>query len=578
MFRERDPQVSLWQSEFLVPPKKARRLERSWAEVFRNEALPLIDEERFAPMYCADNGRPNRAVQTVLGVHLLKEMFNLTDDEALEQLEFNLLWHHALRLDMEETHLPQKTLHNFRVRLMQHDGGRLAFQETTERIIQALGIRTGKQRLDSTHIMSNIATLTRLGLFCETMRLFLRAVSQEHPELRRVVPEGLVRRYLKEEAEATDYEDARSGEGRRRLGVCARDLYRLVDGFRGTAAAQLEEYRLLERLLREQCVVGNKRDGRPGEGDDDAGEGAVPITLRDPKEVRSDSLQSPHDPEATYSGHKGKGYEVQVAETCHAENATQLITHVEVTPSSGSDTDVTVPLVDGLAERKVRPDELFADTAYGSGRNAFEASRRGRELVSPVAGSAPGNSHEGEGDGPPPLTGGGLPDRRHRGAGHGVPRRAPVRRGVRAGGCAGAGRGPLCQGNMRALPLAVPLPGEAGPACGGLRPQGGPGEGEHRGAAAGRGHRGVAQAVCHKGRDRGDKLRAEARPRAWALAGARGPSGAACRLPEGVGVQLQADGPCTPGGDGKHGSAGGPDGTCGRSRVRAPLHNFHRAP
>ena len=199
MFRERDPQVSLWQSEFLVPPKKARRLERSWAEVFRNEAFPLIDEERFAPMYCADNGRPNRAVQTVLGVHLLKEMFNLTDDEALEQLEFNLLWHHALRLDMEETHLPQKTLHNFRVRLMQHDGGRLAFQETTERIIQALGIRTGKQRLDSTHIMSNIATLTRLGLFCETMRLFLRAVSQEHPELRRVVPEGLVRRYLKEE-------------------------------------------------------------------------------------------------------------------------------------------------------------------------------------------------------------------------------------------------------------------------------------------------------------------------------------------------------------------------------------------
>ena len=65
----------------------------------------------------------------------------------------------------------------------------------------------------------------------------------------------------------------------------------------------------------------------------------------------------------------------------------------------GATTDVSVPVVDGLAERKVRPDELFADTAYGSGRNAFESSRRGTELVSPVAGSAPGNSHEGEGDG-----------------------------------------------------------------------------------------------------------------------------------------------------------------------------------
>ena len=347
MFRARDPQESLWQSQFLVTPKKAKRLEGSWAEVFRNEALPLIDEELFAPMYCADNGRPNRAVQTILGVHLLKEMFNLTDGEALEQLEFNpsassgqaLLWHHALRLDIEETHLLQKTLHNFRVRLMQHDGGRLAFQETTDRIIQALGIRTGKQRLDSTHIMSS-----------------------------------------------------------------ARDLYWLVDRFRGTTAAQLEEYRLLERLLREQCHVGKHRDGRPGDDDDDAGECKVPVALKDPKQVSADSLQSPHGPDVTYSGHKGKGYEVQVAETCHEENATQLITHVEVTPSSGSDTDVSVPVVDGLAERKVRPDELFVDTAYGSGRNAFEASRRGTELVSPVAGSAPGNSHEGERDGPPPLT------------------------------------------------------------------------------------------------------------------------------------------------------------------------------
>ena len=309
MFRIRDPQGSLWQSQFLVTPKKAKRLERSWAEVFRNEALPLIDEERFAPMYCVDNGRPNRAVQTVLGVHLLKEMFNLTDDEALEQLEFNLLWHHALRLDIEETHLPQKTLHNFRVRLMQHDGGRLAFQETTDRIIQALGIRTGKQRLDSTHIMSNIATLTRLGLFCETMRLFLRTLRREHPELRPVVPEGVLGRYLKEEDEATHYEathyeDARSGEGRRRLSVCARDLYRLVDRFRGTTAAQLEEYRLLERLLREQCHVGKHRDGRPGDDDDDAGEGKAPVVLKDPKQVSADSLQSHHDPDVTYSGHK----------------------------------------------------------------------------------------------------------------------------------------------------------------------------------------------------------------------------------------------------------------------------------
>ena len=91
MFRTREPQESLWQSEFLITPRKARLMRRSWAQVFRKEALPLIDEERFAEMYSADMGRPNRAVQTVLGVLVLKEMFDLTDIEALEELEFNLL-------------------------------------------------------------------------------------------------------------------------------------------------------------------------------------------------------------------------------------------------------------------------------------------------------------------------------------------------------------------------------------------------------------------------------------------------------------------------------------------------------
>ena len=66
-------------------------MRRSWAECFGTRLLVLIEEERFAPMYSPDMGRPNRAVQTVLGVLVLKEMFDLTDMEALEELEFNLL-------------------------------------------------------------------------------------------------------------------------------------------------------------------------------------------------------------------------------------------------------------------------------------------------------------------------------------------------------------------------------------------------------------------------------------------------------------------------------------------------------
>ena len=111
----------------------------------------------------------------------------------------------------------------------------------------------------------------------------------------------------------------------------------------------------MERLLGEQCRVGRHRDGRPGADDDDAEEGKVPVALREVEEVRSYSMQMPHDPAVTYSGHKGKGYEVQVSETCEEGNAMQVITHVEVTPSSGSDACVTVGVIDTLRERGIGP-------------------------------------------------------------------------------------------------------------------------------------------------------------------------------------------------------------------------------
>ena len=39
-----------------------------------------------------------------------------------------------------------------------------------------------------------------------------------------------------------------------------------------------------------------------------------------------DCMQNPSDPDATYDGHKGPGYQVQIAETCGPENEVQLIT------------------------------------------------------------------------------------------------------------------------------------------------------------------------------------------------------------------------------------------------------------
>jgi hypothetical protein len=386
MFQERDSQTSLLATSHFLPEDKRRRLERDWPGQFRRSALPLIDEKAFRDLYHEWNGRPNKPVQTVIGVLLLKEMNDLTDAETVWRVDFDLGWQLALDLEPEEAHVCQKTLHNFRAKLVASDRGRLLFEETTARIIEALGVSTERQRLDSTHIMSNVAALTRLGLFAETARVFLKELRKESKRKFESIPEGLRRRYLKEDGGSSSYDDARSSEGRRRLSVCARDVWRLVDRFRGDeAVAALGSYGLLKRLLDEQCEVVEEPQGA-AEGDADAEDVPAPVVVKEAKKVRSDSLQTPHDPSLTYSGKKGKGEEVQVAETRGNGEKPEVITYAEVTRSCDSDEGATVPAVDDLARRGIGPKELLTDTNYGSTENAIECEKRGVELVSPVPG------------------------------------------------------------------------------------------------------------------------------------------------------------------------------------------------
>ena len=72
MFRPTDRQSSLLQSKFLMPAKKAARLEKSWAHAFRTVVMPLIDEETFRDAFHDSNGRPNKSILLLMGAHILK--------------------------------------------------------------------------------------------------------------------------------------------------------------------------------------------------------------------------------------------------------------------------------------------------------------------------------------------------------------------------------------------------------------------------------------------------------------------------------------------------------------------------
>lgn len=389
MYRPTSPQLSLLESRFLVGPKKRERLERSWAEAFRTHVLPLIDEEAFRECFCADNGRPNTSIRLLVGLHLLKEADDLTDEQVLDALEFNLQWQHALGVNPADAHVCEKTLHNFRAKMLGNARAEKVFEQLTAALMKADGLSAVRQRLDSTHVMSNIAVLTRLGLFTETVTHFLRDLRRDAPEKLLWIGDGYKERYLDREGY---FADAKRGEAPRRLQIVAKDAYTLVRLFEADEVVrEWPSYLLLVRLVEEQCDVTGDPDPE-----------APPAVPKDPKEVGGDSLQSPHDPDATY-GHKGKGYEAQLAETCVEENPYEVITAVSINGANVSDQHATVQIVEQLIENDRKPEELVADTSYGGGENMIACAELGVRLVAPVQdASKPAATTPGEAPAPRP--------------------------------------------------------------------------------------------------------------------------------------------------------------------------------
>jgi len=355
-----------------LPSEWKQKLQNSWAEVFRNEALSFIPEHEFAHLYDRDTGRPNFPVALLVALSIIKELLGLTDGALIHAFHFDLVVLHALGLEVGQRPLAPRTLYYFRDRVAGDPALMATFRLMTQAILDRLKLGTDVQRIDSTQISSNMAHLSRLGLLVRTIESFLEKARKVLPEAVAALPTAIRERYLDR---AGYFADATGADSRRRLQQTAEDLAFLLDHFEAHEPIRtLEGYGLLRRLFDEQCRV-------------EVAEGEKIVVLKDPSEIASTSLQSPSDPDATYSGHKGKGYQVQIAETCHEANPVQIITHGAVEGAHEDDHAALIPYLEQTQADGIGPQHVLADTNYNSGPNLVEAAERGVELAAPTPGT-----------------------------------------------------------------------------------------------------------------------------------------------------------------------------------------------
>jgi hypothetical protein len=366
MYKPTSPQQKLFGVETQVSPSLRSRLESSWAHLFRYEVLPILfrKEDDYALLY-GTTGRPNFSVARLLGLCLLQEWNDLSDQEALDTFSFDIRWRYALDVDEEVDYLSRRSLVEFRRRLAASDPEmklvRSVFDSIRDTAIQRLGLSVSNQRLDSTHIISNIRLRGRVALFSNTLRLFLKSLDEEHFSR---VPEAM-REWHAQEPEG--WFGVGPAEQKVTLQELAQYVYDLILLFeKDDEIAGSEPYQLLQRLFSEQCDCT-----------------APSSTMQVKKKTEGPTLQSPYDPDASY-GHKGPGYSLHITETCNNDGTHEIITDYDVHGAARSDIGKALPVIERLDDAGCKPDTLFADGGYPSVPSVMKVKEQGIEFMTPV--------------------------------------------------------------------------------------------------------------------------------------------------------------------------------------------------
>lgn len=340
----------------------------SWAKGFSEIIFSAINEERFAVLYSdLEASRPNNPVNTVIGSLILKEMFNLTDDELLASILCDIRFQYALHTtSFKEQPFSDRTFSRFRERLYNYtvDTGIDLLQEEMESLaeifVKYMNINPTLKRMDSMMVSSSCKKMSRLEILYTCIANMAKAVERTG----QVQLLKNIEHYLKEEDRNETIYHRKSEEISSRLQQAIDDATFLMSQLE-EPYYDLPEYQLLRRVLVEQTQ--KNTEGK--------------IVPKDNKQITPNSLQNPSDPDATYrskAGKDNKGYVSNLVETVDANGA--IITSYDYQQNSHSDSSFCKETIEKLGFQDDKT-TLIADGAYASVENMELATNNNIELV-----------------------------------------------------------------------------------------------------------------------------------------------------------------------------------------------------
>lgn len=337
-----------------LAPRAQKVVLTSWAKPFADHIFPSINEQRFLPLYSSNPAsRPNTPVNIIISLMILKEMFQLTDEELLETVECDIRFQYAIHTtSCPEQPISDRTLSRFRernARYYQETGIDLIHEELeslADNICSILGVDTRFFRMDSVMVEASCKRMSRMELIHASIQDLCQAVLREGSEL---LPDKFRHYCHPSDRNHLLYHEKERATSEK-MEQLLQDGYELLHQAGSPSPHTEQAFSILKRVFAEQTEW---TDGT--------------LCLRDGKTISPRSIQNPSDPDATYRFKQGDhvGYVAHVVETVHPEG--NIIRHMDYQPNVYSDSQFCQDTIQkmGVQEETVT---LLADGAY-SGQN-----------------------------------------------------------------------------------------------------------------------------------------------------------------------------------------------------------------
>ncbi len=216
--------------------------------------LEVMPVGELAENFSRELGAPTKELYSMAGLVFLADFFGWTAQEAAEAYIFRSDVQYALNLEPGVA-VSSRTIERYQKLFRDDELATQIFHDVTTRLAEKLELDISRQRLDSTHIFSHMASFGRTKLMAVAIKRFLTQVRRHAPELYAALPEEFRRRY--EPAESQLFAGAKDAEARQRSRQqAAEDLLWTIEHFANCAdMTGRTSYKALVTIFNQQCEL-----------------------------------------------------------------------------------------------------------------------------------------------------------------------------------------------------------------------------------------------------------------------------------------------------------------------------------